>query len=256
MKLIDTHSHLQFEAYDKDRDEVVERNSKKLGAVINVGAKIYSSKAGVKLAQKVPNFYAAVGVHPHHVDEWEDTWKEKLKSLTKEKKVVAIGEVGLDNHLYDGYSKPNLKKQVKILTIQIEIARESNLPILFHCRKAYDDLYEVIRSYNRLNGLIHCYMGTQKQAEKFLALGLYISFSGNLTYKKNGYIRNVAKNILSDKILVETDAPYLPPEPYRGERNEPYKVELVAKTLGEVRNKSFEEISKITNENSQKLLNI
>ena len=137
MKLIDTHAHLQFEAYDKDRDEVVKRNAEKLDALINVGAKIDSSKAGVALAERIENFYAAVGIHPHHVAEWDKDWINQLERLAKSPKVVAIGEIGLDRHEYHGFPKPNIERQRDLLVAQIELARKLNLPILFHCRKAY-----------------------------------------------------------------------------------------------------------------------
>ena len=256
MKLIDTHAHLQFKAYDADREEVVERNSNELEAIINVGAKIDSSEAGVKLAQEVPNFYAAVGVHPHHVDEWKTDWIDQLEKFAKNPKVVAIGEIGLDEHTYQGYPKPDLKKQEELLLLQIDLAQRLNLPILFHCRDAYDKLFEVIKSYNNIAGLVHCFMGSVEQAKKFLKLGLYISFSGNITYKGNGFIRDSAKIVPLDRLLIETDAPYLPPEPYRGTRNEPRYVELTAKTLSTVKSASFEEISKATNTNARRLLNL
>lgn len=256
MKLIDTHAHLQFEAYDKDRDEVVERNTKKLDILINVGARIDSSEAGVALAQKVDNFYAAVGVHPHHVDEWEKNWIDQLETLTKKPKVVAIGEIGLDNYMYQGYPEPDLKKQTEILLPQIELARKLNLPILFHCRQAYDELFEIVKGYNNIVGLVHCFMGSVEQAKKFLGLGFYISFSGNITYKGNDHIRDAAKVVPLDKILIETDAPYLPPEPHRGTRNEPYRVELTAKTLSAVKSVSLEKISDVTNKNAKGLLNL
>lgn len=267
MKLIDTHAHLQFEAYDEDRDEVVERNSKKLDALVNVGAKIDSSESGVDLAQKIDNFYAAVGVHPHHVDEWENNWINKLEKLTKKPKVVAIGEIGLDNHEYKplrvlrskelkDYPKPDLKKQEKVLLEQVELALKLNLPILFHCRDSYNELFEAVKSYNNITGLVHCFMGSVEQAKKFLGLGFYISFSGNITYKSNGYIRDTAKAVPLDKILVETDAPYLPPEPHRGKRNEPYRVTQVAETIAAVKSATLEKISDVTNNNTRKLLNL
>lgn len=256
MKLIDTHAHLQFEAYDKDRDKVVKRNAEKLDFLINVGAKFGSSKAGVDLAQKVGNFYAGIGIHPHHVDKWTNSWIEKLETLSKNPKTVAIGEIGLDKHEYHGFPKPNIKKQKDLLVAQIELARKLDLPILFHCREAYDDLLDMIKSYNSLSGLIHCFMGTTEQAKKFLSLGLHISFSGNLTYKGNGYIRDSAKIIPSDKILLETDAPYLPPEPHRGTRNEPYMIEYTARVLATERKESFEKISEETNKNSRLLFKL
>ncbi|MEX0617279.1 MAG: TatD family hydrolase [Candidatus Woykebacteria bacterium] len=256
MKLIDTHAHLQFKAYDADRDEVSERNSKELAAIINVGAKIDSSEKGFDLAGKVNNFYAAVGVHPHHVNEWQGDWIADLEKLAQKPKVVAIGEIGLDKHEYEGYPKPDLKKQEKILLDQVELANKLDLPILFHCRDAYDDLYNLLKTREDLHGLIHCFMGTVGQAKKFLDLGLYVSFSGNITYKGNYYIRDSAKYVPIDRILVETDSPYLPPEPYRGKRNEPIYVKIVAETVAEVKKSSFEEIAGATSKNAATLLKL
>src|SRR3990167_667922 len=124
MKLIDTHAHLQFKAYDSDRDEVVKRNSKALEGLINVGTSVEASEKGIALAEKIDNFYASVAVHPHHVDQWSDETYQTLKNLGQHEKVVAVGEVGLDNHLYPGYPKPDLKKQAKMLAEQIHLAQE------------------------------------------------------------------------------------------------------------------------------------
>ncbi len=256
MRLTDTHAHLQFKAYDEDRDEIVVRSSKELAAVVNVGTKLDSSEAALKLAQKIPNFYASVGVHPHHVDEWQKDWINKLEKLAKEPKVVAIGEIGLDNHEYEDYPKPDITKQTKILLEQIELANKLDLPIIFHCRDAYDELYEVIKPYEKLKGLAHCFMGTSEQAKKFLNLGLYISFSGNITYKRNEYIREVVKIMPLNKILAETDAPYLPPEPHRGKRNEPIYVRIVVETIARVRSENFENVVETINNNSRGIFKI
>jgi len=255
MKLIDTHAHLQFQAYDSDRDEAVKRNSEELEAVINVGTSVDASEKGVTLAEAISNFYASVAVHPHHVDQWDENTSNQLKSLAQNPKVVAIGEIGLDKHLYADYPKPDLKKQAKILEAQINLAQEINKPILFHCRDAYDELYEQIKNYKgTIRGLMHCYMGTWNQAERFLDLGLYISFSGNLTYSKNDYIREVAKKVPKDRILVETDAPYLPPEPFRGKRNEPSYVKIVVTQLEILR--SDDKIGQATVTNAKELLKL
>src|SRR3972149_3038252 len=247
----------QKTAYEIDRDEVVKRNSKELGAVVNVGTSVEASEKGIKLAEKVDNFYASVAVHPHHVDQWNDETYKTLKSLGQHEKVVAVGEVGLDNHFYkplrvlrsnelQGYPKPNLKKQAKILEEQINLAQELGKPIRFHCRDAYDELYEQIKGHKgKVRGLMHCYMGTWDQAKKFLALGLYISFSGNITYKGNGYIRDVAKKLPTDKILTETDSPFLSPEGRRGQRNEPIYVKLVAATLADLKGWAVEKTAQV-----------
>ncbi len=254
MNLIDTHAHLQFEAYDEDRSEVVKRNSRELDAIINVGASIDTSKKAIELSSKIKNFYASVGIHPHHFDQWNESTYSDLKKLAENEKVIAVGEIGLDKHEYQGYPKPDLSKQTKILLEQIELGEELNLPILFHCRAAYDELFEVVKSYNNIEGLVHCFMGTGEQAKKFLGLGLYISFSGNITYKGNDYIREAAKLVPLDKILVETDSPYLPPEPHRGERNEPLYVKIVVEAIAKVKQIDFEKIAGATNQNSRSLL--
>jgi len=257
MKLIDTHAHLQFQAYDSDRDEAVKRNSEELEAVINVGTSVDASEKGVTLAEAISNFYASVAVHPHHVDQWDENTSNQLKSLAQNPKVVAIGEIGLDNHLYEDYPKPDLKKQAKILDGQISLAQELAKPILFHCRDAYDELYDQIKGYKgKVRGLMHCYMGTWDQAKKFLDLDLSISFSGNITFKGNNHIRDVAKKLPADKILTETDSPFLSPEPRRGQRNEPIYVKMVAATIATVRNLRSEEAVQITAQNANFLFDL
>ena len=268
MKLIDTHAHLQFKAYDSDRSEVAKINSQELGVIINVGTSIDTSEKGIVLTKDFDNFYASIGVHPHHVDQWNGNTYNQLKLLAQNPKVVAIGEIGLDNHLYkplrvlrsnelQGYPKPDLKKQAKILEEQINLAQELGKPILFHCRDAYDELYEQIKGHKgKVRGLMHCYMGTWEQAKRFLDLGLYISFSGNITYKGNDYIRETAKKLPEDKILTETDSPFLSPEPRRGQRNEPIYVKMVAATIATLRNLRTEEAVQITAQNAKKLFNL
>ena len=256
MKLVDTHAHLQFKAYDPDRDEVVKRNSEELAAVINVGTSVDASEKGIALAEQIDTFYASIGVHPHHVDQWNGTTYETLKSLGQNPKVVALGEIGLDKHSYKGYPKPDLKKQREILEEQVNLALELAKPILFHCRDAYDELYEHIKNYKgKIRGLMHCYMGTWEQAKKFLDLGLYISFSGNITYKANDYIRETAKKLSDDRILTETDSPFLSPEPRRGQRNEPIYVKIVAATLANLKGWVVEETARLTSQNAKDLFN-
>ncbi len=257
MKLIDTHAHLQFKAYDEDRDFVAKRTSEELEAVVNVGTSVDSSKKGVKLSQEFPNFFSSIAVHPHHVGQWKSDTLDQLENLITNQKVVAVGEIGLDKHLYGGYPKPDLKAQSKILHKQINLALKYKKPILFHCRDAYDQLFAEIDQYRgKITGSMHCYMGTLDQAKKFLDLGLYISFSGNITYKNNEYIRETARKIPAEKILIETDAPFLPPEPYRGQRNEPGYVKMVATTIAAVRNWSLEQAAETTSQNAKSLLNL
>src|SRR3990172_2574949 len=138
MNLVDTHAHLQFKAYDEDRDYVVKRSSEQLAALVNVGTSLESSKNGVELSKRVENFYSSIGVHPHHAGIWNEKTFSSLESLIKEEKVVAVGEIGLDNHNYEGYPRPDLKPQTNILHKQIDLAIKNKKPILFHCRNAYD----------------------------------------------------------------------------------------------------------------------
>ncbi len=256
MELIDTHAHLQFENFADDREEVISRNSSQLKAVINPGADLDSSENAVVLSQKVANFYAAVGVHPHHVDHWTEDYLPKLEIMVKNDKVVAVGEIGLDNHVYEGYPQPDLEKQKGILLPQIELARTYKKPILFHCRNAYDELYDTIKSYHPISGLVHCFMGDKELAKKFVDLGLLISFAGNITYKNNGHMREAAASLSLDQILLETDSPYLTPEPLRGQRNEPINVSLVAETIAQVREIAVEEVAKRTTKNTERLFKL
>jgi TatD DNase family protein len=257
MRLIDTHAHLQFKAYDDDRDEVIKRTSEELEAVVNVGTSIDATEKGIALAKEIKNFFAATGVHPHHVDQWDEKTASRLDTLVKNEKVVAIGEIGLDNHFYKDYPKPNITAQTEILHEQINLAVGHKKPVLFHCRNAYDELFGEIKNYKgKIDGLMHCFMGSWEQAKKFLDMGLSISFSGNITYKKNDYIRDVAKKIPKDKILVETDAPFLPPEPHRGKRSEPIYVKIVATTLSNLKGWAQEETANITSQNAKNLLKI
>ncbi|MEX0622113.1 MAG: TatD family hydrolase [Candidatus Woykebacteria bacterium] len=256
MNLIDTHAHLQFKAYDGDRDEVTKRNSKELEALINVGTSVDASEKSVKLSEQFDNFFASVAVHPHHVGQWSKETYQTLESLGKRGKVVAVGEIGLDKHVYKNYRKPNLKAQVEILEQQINLAGELGKPILFHCRDAYDEIYNQIKKYKgKTTGLMHCYMGSWEQTKNFLDLGLYISFSGNITYKGNDYIRDVAKKLPDNRILTETDSPFLSPKGRRGKRNEPIYVKMVAVTIADLKGWSLEKAAKITAQNARNLFN-
>jgi TatD DNase family protein len=222
-----------------------------------VGASLESSEASVALVQKYPRLFASVGVHPHHVKQWSAATLKTLEELLQHPKVVAIGEIGLDRHLYQGHPEPDIFAQTRILLPQLKLAADNNKPLLFHCRDAYEELLQVLKAFDKpFRGLMHCFMGTRQVAKKFLDLGLYISFSGNLTYKGNDYIREAAAYVPLDRLLVETDAPYLSPEPHRGERNEPKYVKIIAETLSSLKKVSLEKIVQATTENSYSLLGL
>ena len=259
MKLIDTHAHLQFKAYDLDRDKVIKRNIKELEAVNNVGADLDSSKGAVKLTEKFDQLYASVGIHPHHAEKYygTDEYLATLDRLAKQPKVIAIGEIGLDLHQYKEAPPPDLKKQSEIFHKQVALALQYSKPVILHCRDAYDELFDQVKRYKRRTiGVVHCFMGSWEQAKKFLNLGLYISFTGNITYKGNDYIREIAGKAPDDRIMVETDAPYLSPQERRGTRNEPIYVKMVAAQIAACRNLSSEETAATTTQNAKSLFKI
>lgn len=255
MLLIDSHAHLDDERFDKDRDELIRSlESNGIELVINVGADLKSSIASVSLAEKYPNIYAAVGVHPHDVKDMDESTLEIIKSLAKRDKVVAIGEIGLD-YYYDNSPREDQRKWFKR---QLELAKELGLPVIIHSRDAQQETFDIIKEAQdgRLRGVMHCYSGSKEMANEYIKLGFYISIAGPVTFKNARVVKEVAKEVPLDKLLVETDSPYLAPEPHRGKRNEPSFVKFVAGTIAEIKGISFEELAKATNRNTKELFGI
>lgn len=253
--LIDSHAHLDDKRFDNDRDEII-KNLKSNGVelVINIGADVPSSVKGVSLSEEYENIYATVGVHPHDAKDVDETTIELLRALAKKDKVVAIGEIGLDYH-YDNSPRDIQRKWFRE---QIKLAKELNLPIVVHEREASQDVYDIIKeeSDENLTGVIHCFSGSLEMAKEYIKLGFYISFAGPVTFKNARIPKEVAKEIPLDRLLIETDSPYLTPEPYRGKRNDPTHVRYVAEKIAELKNIKYDEIVKATNENTKKLFNI
>ena len=245
--MIDTHAHLLcFENVD---EIVSSMKDDGLDVVVNIGTTISDSKQGVMLAEKHKNVYTTVGIYPEYASDVNEDDLKQLEILAQHPKVVAIGEIGLDYHS-DGFDK---EKQKEILVKQLEIADKLGLPFCLHCRAAAGDLFEVLSQNKHLinhSGLMHCYSEGKEWVQKFLELGLYISFSGNITYKKSD--RSFLKDIPLDKIVVETDAPYLSPEPLRGRKNQPKNVRLTAEKIANELDISFEEFEKITTQNAKR----
>jgi len=278
--LIDTHAHVNFNAFKDDGDEVIKRTLDQNVWMVNVGSQYSTSKRAVEYANKYKQgVYAAVGLHPFHVNkgmkekEWDDTISErefekfsrsKYQELLKDPKTVALGEIGLD--YIDGIGQESKDKQKDVLIEQIELAQQSGKPIIFHCRKAYEDLIDLLTMFNLgcascphacspgLRGVIHCFMGRLSQAEKFLELGFYISFNGIITYARD--YDKVIEKIPLNRILLETDAPYLTPEPHRGERNEPLYVKHVAEKIAQIKKIDLDQVTKQTTKNARKLFGI
>lgn len=271
--IVDTHSHLIFKAYDKDRDEIIKRTQKEGMLCIDVGTKYETSKKAVELAEKYENIYAAIGMHPIHIktdllkikmDEeegafmplGEDFDAEKYRELAKSKRVIAIGEIGLD-YYYRPKTKTRLeefkKLQKQVFIQQLDLAEELNLPVIIHCRMAFEDLYEILKGRN-LKGVIHCFTGSWDLAKKFIDLGFYIGING-IIYKLD--LDEVIKKCPLDKILVETDCPYLTPfEEGKNKRNEPIFVKHVIQKIAGLKGLTFEQVAEATTQNAKNLFKI
>ena len=253
--LIDSHAHLDDTRFDKDRDELI-KSLKDVGVdlVINPGADLQSSIKSVSLSEQYDNIYAAVGIHPHEAKEMDESTLEVLKSFANRENVVAIGEIGLD-YYYDN-SPRDIQKHRFIE--QLDLAKEVDLPVIIHSRDAAGDTFDILKSAQdgSLKGVLHCYSGSVEMALEYIKLGFYISIAGPVTFKNARIVKEVAKTVPMDRLLIETDSPYLTPEPYRGKRNEPVYVRQVAGTIAELRGISFEEVATKTSENTKKLFRI
>ncbi len=298
--LIDTHSHVNFNAFKDDADEVIRRSLNNNVWMINVGTKYETSKKAVEIAEKYPEgVYAAIGLHPIHLETGlvkikndteeievktreEEFDYERYKELGKSEKVVAVGEIGLDYYWRPKTTKKKelfKQKQKDLLLKQLELANDLNLPVIFHCRMAHAELIEFLKSKiknqkSKLNGVMHSFVGNSKQLEEFLELGLYIGYNGIIFKNIEGikvaetsphlssratssraiFEENI-KNTPLDKILIETDCPYLTP-PQKEGRNEPIFVKYVAEKIAKIKKLSYKEIAKITTENAKKLFKL
>jgi len=272
--LIDTHTHLNFQAFATDWQQVVTAaNQAGVAQMIVVGTDIKSSRQAVALATTHPTVYAAVGIHPHHAKKYLHKPAQmnldllQLESLVQNPKVVAIGEIGLDNHHYQKttYAPIPAHKsaivqahQLQLFKQQLTLAHRHNLPLILHSREVGDQVLACLREFNQLNsplrGVFHCFEGSKKYAVNILAAGLYLSFTGNITYIPDR--QQVAATIPLDRLLLETDCPYMTPQPYRGQRNEPKHLTLIAACHARSRNQSVSTISRVTTDNARLLFNL
>lgn len=257
--LVDTHCHLNFKAFHKDLNEVIER-AKKAGVekIIIPGAKLDSSHRAVEIAGEYRKIFAAVGIHPHHA--LEETDFEELKKLAGNEKTVAIGEIGLDHHQYKNYpeiTENAIKSQVYLFIEQLKIAHEFNKPVIIHCREAQSLLISEISGYmnknGNLRGVFHCFEGSAEYLKKVLELGFYIGFDGNITYPENRRLRELIVLVPPDRLLLETDAPYLTPQNYRGRRNEPMYLSDTLEFIARATGVSPEELAVQTTKNANSL---
>lgn len=283
-KLIDTHSHLNFQAFRKDYDKVIERAIEEEIWMINVGTQFETSRRAVEIAEEYSDgVYAAIGLHPihlfeHHVDEEETSFTTRGEEfnadsykhlLSRSVKVVAIGEFGLDFFRMPPAADPEVVKKVQeeVVKQHLILAEEADKPVMIHCRDmpseasakegAYDAIIRILQETNyHGRGEIHSFTGTREQAKKFLRIGFYVALNGIVTFDKTGRSEEVVKNIPLDRIILETDAPYLTPVPNRGKRNEPAYVKFVAQKIAEWKNIDVEEVEQVTTANARKLFRI
>jgi TatD DNase family protein len=250
--LIDSHAHLDMPHFDDDREEVIERStSGGLDHILTVGTDLDSSLTAVKLAQQYDIVHAAVGYHPHSAKECDLKELDKLAQVTSEHKVVAWGEIGLD--FFRRLSPP--EEQLRVFSHQLEMANELKLPVIIHDRDAHKDVFAILKKLGKgeKRGVIHCFSGDIDLAKDFIELGYYISIPGTVTYKKASRIKEVARDIPLERMLVETDAPFLAPVPKRGKRNEPLFVTYTAMEIAHIRNMDFEEVARSTAKNAKDL---
>lgn len=241
--MFDSHAHLDDARFDEDRDEVIRRAfDAGVEKIINVGADPEGSRRSVALAEKYAQIFASVGLHPHEFNSEKINLKkdlEELAGLARNKKVVAIGETGLDyfSHTENPITEEQKENQQKGFVAQLEIARELKLPVIVHCRDAYEDVFEITRSYSDLKFVLHCYGGGKDITKKFLEFkNIFFSLAGNITYvKPNAEMPEVIKSIPLEKIMAETDCPYLAPLPHRGKRNEPAYARYVIEKIAEIK---------------------
>ena len=258
--LVDSHCHIDGEQFDADRDEVVRRaREAAVAAMLNIGTGDPHSddfRKAVAVAEKYDNVYASVGVHPHDAKLYDDAAESHLKELVRSSnRVIAWGEIGLD-YYYD-HSPRDVQREVFIR--QIRTARELGLPIIIHSRDADDETVEILTrecSYNGFRGIMHCFGGTAAMAEALMPLGFYISFAGNVTFKKADNLRDAARVVPLDRLLIETDCPFLTPVPFRGKRNEPAYVAHTAAFLADFYGVPLEDLARQTTQNFLELFGI
>ena len=252
--LFDSHAHLDDEKFDEDREEVIARSLQNgVTGIINAGSCMASSAQSVALAAQYDNIYAAVGIHPHDAKSAQEADYAQLAAWAQLEKVVAIGEIGLD-YYYD-FSPRDLQRTVFIR--QIDVARQMDMPFIIHDRDAHGDILDVLKKEAKgLTGVLHCFSGSLEMAKEVIKLGFYISIAGPVTFKNAAKLPEIIKNVPLERLLVETDCPYLTPHPHRGKRNEPAYVKIVAEQVAQLREMELADLAKYTTENTKKLFKI
>ncbi|HHY16003.1 MAG TPA: TatD family hydrolase [Firmicutes bacterium] len=246
--MIDSHAHLNDPRFAEDLDDVIGRaEAAGVQTIINIGYDLESSRRAVELTEQYTGLWAVVGLHPHDARLWTEEVRDALAELAQHPKVVAIGEVGLDYH----YDNSPRDKQREVFGLQLTLARELGLPAVIHSRDASGDTVEIIEKFSDVNCLLHCYSGSWETAEIYRKLGHFFSFGGPITFNNAHKLRGVARRISPERLLVETDCPYLTPHPFRGKRNEPAYLPYIVEKLAELHGLTAAEMTKITVENTK-----
>jgi TatD DNase family protein len=239
---IDTHCHLNFPELYKNRRAIVKRAlAAKVTKIITIGTDIESSKQSIKIAEEFPNVYAAVGIHPTDLLNAESQWQDELRTLLKHPKVVAVGEIGLDYY----WDTTTPIDQKRFFSEQIEIAKSLNIPMILHNRRADVDIKETVLKHNYFNAVLHCFSSTDDFARQMLELGLHISFTGNITYGSKK-LHRALQAIPSDRLMLETDAPFITPVPFKDKTNEPAYIPVIAEKIAEIKETTVEAIAAST----------
>ncbi|MDO8579150.1 MAG: TatD family hydrolase [Dehalococcoidales bacterium] len=258
--IIDTHAHLDMSVYDQDRDDMLARAAAAgVVNIITVGIDLESSKRAVALSECYPNVYAAVGIHPHDVNAITMNDIDAIEKIGMNPRVVAVGETGLD--FYRDLSPRD--RQIIAFGWHLDLADEMGLPVIIHCREAANELLQILRErvverpgIGQYRGVIHCFNGDAATVQAYLDMGFHISLGGYIGYPKSTALYEVIKGIPRDRMLTETDCPFLPPQDYRGKRNEPAYLRLTVKKLAEIRKETYEDVARVTTENARRLFGI
>ncbi len=251
MKLIDTHCHLDSKKYNDDREEILKKIENEMEFVVNIGYDLASSERSVNYANTYPFIYAVVGFHPTDIGSYSDEAEARLLELSQNKKVVAIGEIGLDYH----WMTDPKEIQKEIFRRQMDLAVKVNLPVVIHSRDAMEDTINILNEYPNMKGIVHCYPGSFESALN-IPEGYYFGIGGVVTFSNSKKTVEFVRKMDISRIVIETDAPYLTPMPFRGKRNEPSYVSYVVEKIAEIKNMTYEEVLRITNENAKKIYGI
>ena len=252
--LFDTHAHYDSRKFDADRDEVLSAlPGQGVALVVNPGCDLDSSRKAVALAEQYPFLYAAVGVHPEDCADWQDEQLNELRALAAHPKVVAVGEIGLD---YYWKENPPKELQKRVFRAQLALGLELDLPVIVHDREAHGDCMDIVREFPDVRGVFHCFSGSAEMAKELVGCGWMISFTGVLTYPNARKAVEAAQTVPLDRIMIETDSPYMAPAPHRGERNHSGYVAHICERLAELRGISAEDCARITLENGRRFFQI